>query len=242
MKKMMIVVCLLLSALAVNATTAKPLRVLFTHGGHKFQEKEFYAFWDALPGVTYTKCELPKDADMLKPGLEKDYDAIVLYDMVRQITTEQQQAFADLLKNKGIGLVATHHSIASHTNWPEYTKIIGGKFLLKPSVIDGKELPKSTWAHDQEINVTIADKKHPITKGLTDFTIHDETYGGYYVAPSSHVLLTTDHPKCTREIAWTTQYGKSRVCYLIFGHDNKAWVNPNYKELILRAIRWSAGK
>jgi type 1 glutamine amidotransferase len=88
----------------------------------------------------------------------------------------------------------------------------------------------------------VADKKHPITKGLASFTIHDEAYGGYYVAPSSHVLMTTDNPKCTREIAWTTQYGKSRVCYLIFGHDNQAWVNPNYKEVLLRAIRWAAGK
>ena len=28
----------------------------------------------------------------------------------------------------------------------------------------------------------------------------------------------------------------------MFGHDNKAWVNPNYKELILRAIRWTTAK
>ncbi len=241
MKKMMIVVCLLLAVLAANAET-KPLRVLFTYGGHGFQQKEFLAFWDALPGVTYTKCELPKDADMLKPGLEKEYDAIVLYDMVRQITPEQQKAFSELLKNKGIGLVATHHSLASHTNWTEYTKIIGGRYLLKPTTIDGKEYPRSTYSHDEDIRITVVDKKHPITKGLADFTIHDETYGGYYVAPSSHVLLTTNHPKCTREIAWTTQYGKSRVCYLIFGHDNQAWTNPNYKEILLRVIRWTAGK
>jgi hypothetical protein len=107
-------------------------------------------------------------------------------------------------------------------------------------VIDGKEYPKSTWAHGQDIPVKVVDKEHPITKGLADFTIHDETYGGYYVAPGVHVLLTTDHPKCAREIAWTRQYGKSRVCYLIFGHDNEAWQNPNYKELVARAIRWAS--
>jgi len=240
---MKLIRALCVAVLAVELAAAgetKPLRVLLTYGGHKFQEKEFFAVWDSLPGVTWAKCELPRQADMLKPGLEKEFDVIVLYDMVRQITPEQQTAFAELLKNRGIGLVATHHSLASHTNWPEYTQIIGGKYLFQPTVIDGKEYPRSTFSHDQELRVTVADKQHPITRGLADFTLHDETYGGFYVAPDVHVLLTTDHPKCNREIAWTKQYGKSRVCYLMFGHDNQAWQNPNYKELLLRAIRWCA--
>lgn len=241
---MKIIRSLLITALlATVATTAetKPFRVLLTYGGHGFQQKEFFAFWDALPGVTYTKCELPKQADMLKPGLEKEYDAIVTFDMVKGFTPEQQKAFTDLL-NTGIGLVVTHHSLGAHDNWPEYTKIIGGKYVHKPLTIDGKEYSKSTFAHDQDLRVTIVDKEHPITKGLADFTIHDEAYGNFYVAPAVHVLMTTDNPKCGRDVAWTTQYGKSRVCYLIFGHDNKAWVNPIYKELLLRSIRWSTCK
>jgi type 1 glutamine amidotransferase len=240
MKKMIIAACLLLGVLAANAET-KPLRVLLTYGGHGFQQKEFYAFWDSLPGVKYTKCELPKQADMLKPGLEREFDAIVLYDMVKGFTPEQQKAYVELL-NTGIGVVATHHNLGAHPDWSEYTKIIGGKYVFKPFTADGKKVGKSNYAHDQDLRVTIADKEHPITKGLAEFTIHDETYGNCYVAPGVHVLMTTDHPKCTREVAWTTQYGKSRVCYLMFGHDNKAWVNPNYKEVLLRAIRWAAGK
>lgn len=241
---MKIIRSLFITALLSTIATAeenKPLRVLLTYGGHGFQQKEFFAFWDALPGVTYTKCELPKQADMLKPGLEKEYDAIVAYDMVKGFTPEQQKAFTNLL-NTGIGLVATHHSLGAHNNWQEYTQIVGGKYMFKPSTNDNKVLPASNYAHDQDINVIVADKEHPITKGLAGFTIHDEAYGNCYVAPGVHVLLTTDHPKCTRELAWTTQYGKSRVCYLMLGHDNKAWVNPNYKELLLRAIRWSTAK
>jgi type 1 glutamine amidotransferase len=62
------------------------------------------------------------------------------------------------------------------------------------------------------------------------------------VAPDAHVLLTTDHPKCGHDIAWTKTYGKSRVCYLMFGHDEKAWQNANYQALLINAIHWSAGK
>jgi type 1 glutamine amidotransferase len=171
---MKIIRALFITALLATIATAeenKPIRVLLTYGGHGFQQKEFFAFWDALPGVKYTTCELPKQADMLKPGLEKEYNAIVTYDMVKGFTPEQQKAFTNLL-NTGIGLVSTHHSLGAHDTWSEYTKIIGGKYMFKPTTIDDK----------------------------------------------------------------------SRVCYLMLGHDNQAWANPNYKELLLRSIRWTIAK
>ena len=43
-----------------------------------------------------------------------------------------------------------------------------------------------------------------------------------------------------QHIAWSRQFRKSRVCYLIFGHDKKSWENPAYVDLLGRAIRWAA--
>src|SRR5208282_5201583 len=73
------------------------IRVLLTYGGHGFQQKPFFAMFDALAGVAYTKAELPKSADMLKPGLEKNFDVLVMYDMVPGFSAEQQNAFVELL-------------------------------------------------------------------------------------------------------------------------------------------------
>jgi len=56
------------------------------------------------------------------------------------------------------------------------------------------------------------------------------------------VLLTTDCPKNDPQVAWVTQYGNSRVFYFMLGHDHVAWQNPNYSEILLRGIRWTAGK
>jgi type 1 glutamine amidotransferase len=56
------------------------------------------------------------------------------------------------------------------------------------------------------------------------------------------VLLKTDHPKNDSNVAWVTKYGKSRVFYLMLGHNHEAWQNPNYPEIVARAIRWTAGK
>jgi len=215
------------------------IRVLLTYGGHEFEEAPLWAMFDALPNVQYTKAPMPESAAMLKPGLEKQYDVIVMYDMVPQITPEQQKAFVELLQ-RGIGVVSLHHNMGANRDWSEFAKLIGGKFCHQKIDIGGKDYGPSGWEHDQEIAVSVADKTHPITQGIADFTIHDEVYNHYYVAPDVHVLLTTDNPKNDPKIAWVKDYGNSRVFYLMLGHDSKAWQNPAYPELLARGIRWAA--
>jgi len=219
----------------------KPLRVLLTFGGHKFEEKEFFGMWDALPGIKYTKAPLPQSIDLLKPGLEKQYDVIVMYDMMKNFTTEQEKAFTDLL-HTGIGVVSLHHNLCSHDDWPEYRLIVGGRYFHQPETIDGKTYPNSAYLHGQHFEVKVADKDHPITRGLSDFTMDDEAYSGFYVSPDSHVLLTVEHPKCDHNVAWTNHFGNSRVFYLMFGHGPSAWQNPVYPQLLVRGIRWAAEK
>jgi type 1 glutamine amidotransferase len=239
-----IAVCFGIAAqVSVAAGADKPdkIRVLLTFGGHGFEEAPFFAMFDALPGVTYTKAEMPRDAGLLKPALKETCDVIVMYDMVGKISPEQQQAFVALL-NEGIGVVSLHHNLGAHRDWGEFTKIIGGKFIFGPCEFEGKPYTNSTWSHGEHLKVTVVDPNHPITKGLTDFEIHDETYGGYYTASDAHVLLRTDHPKNDPELAWTKEYGQSRIFYLMLGHDHYAWENPNYSKLLSQGIRWAAGK
>jgi type 1 glutamine amidotransferase len=220
---------------------AAKIRVLITTGGHGFEAAPFFAVFDAMPDVIYSKATLPEDADLLKPGLDEKFDVIVRYDMVSAISPQQQKAFVELL-NKGIGLVALHHNLVAHRNWDEYRKIIGGKLLLEPTTIDGKEFAKSPYRHDEDLTIHVVDPQHPITQGMGDFRIHDETYGLFYTSPAIHVLLSTDHPRNNPLVAWTNDYGKSRVVYLMLGHDGKAYENPQYRELVHRSIRWAAGR
>jgi type 1 glutamine amidotransferase len=222
-----------------TAPQGTKLRVLLTYGGHGFQEKEFFAMWDALPDVTYTKAPLPQSADLFRPGLEKDYDVIVLYDMVKSLSPSQREGLLALLQ-KGIGVVSLHHNLVANLDWEEYHKVIGGTWVGSKRTIDGIEYGPSIPEHGQEIPVQIADKDHPITKGLSDFVLHDETYGKTYVSPSVHVLLTTTNPKNIPAFAWTNQYGMSRIVYFQAGHDAEAWKNPNFQEILLRSIRWTA--
>lgn len=240
----MLLLSVLVGPLAASAAAQAPagkIRVLLFVGGHAFDEEPFFAMFDRMADITYTVAHMPNDAGLLKPGLEKQYDVIVMYDMTGSISPDQQKAFVALL-NTGIGFVPLHHNLGAHRNWDEYRKMIGGKYIFSDGLIDGRACVKSSYAHDQDLNVTIVDREHPITKGLKDFQIHDETYKDFYTAPNVKVLLKTDHPKNDPNLAWVHTYGKSRVFYLMLGHDAKAYQNPAYPELIRRGIRWAAGR
>ena len=93
-------VCFGLLALAVSAHAADAAggktRILLTFGGHGFDEKPFFAMFDAMPDVGGPRPRCPSGR-LLQPGLEKEYDCLVMYDMVAGITPEQQEAFVKLL-------------------------------------------------------------------------------------------------------------------------------------------------
>ena len=241
--KILLVTLFLLVLACQNKThennNKKEIQLLLTIGGHDFQEEHFFEMFDKLPGVNYHCIQLPDSANLLRPGLEKQYDVIVMYDMVTEISQEHQQSFIELLKT-GIGVVSLHHNLGAHRNWHEYVHIIGGKYVFETDTLDDTKHDKSDYAHDQDFLVQVADNNHPITQGISNFQIHDETYINYYTSPKAHVILKTDFPNSDPEIAWVKQYEKSPVFYLLLGHDSKAWENPNYPKLLLNAIGWAA--
>lgn len=226
---------------AQKMTANKPLRVLVVTGGHDFEREPFFQMFRSFGGITYEEVQHPQAHARLTPEAGRDYDAIVLYDMWQPISDEHQQAFVKLLR-QGKGLVALHHSLASYQTWDEYRHIIGGRWHTQKWMQNGKEQPASTFQHDVQFKVHIVDNKHPVTKGLQDFDIRDETYGNFEVLPKVKPLLTTDEPTSGRVIAWAHTYGKSRVVYIQLGHDHYAYENPHYRRLVLQAIRWVAGR
>jgi len=219
-------------------TPAKPIRILVITGGHDYKMDQFNQMLAGLgKNIQYQIAELPAAYDMFLPENRNKYDVIVFYHMWQKITDEQANVLADCIR-KGKPLVALHHSICAYDDWPEYFNIIGGKYFHKPTVVKGKEYPACTYIHDLHFKVRIVDRKNPVTKGLTDFEIFDETYKGYYVEKGITPLLTTDEPSSTSVIGWSKTYGKARVVTLQSGHDVPTFENPNYRKLLKQAIEW----
>ncbi|MHC4501636.1 MAG: ThuA domain-containing protein [Planctomycetota bacterium] len=134
------------------------------------------------------------------------------------------------------------HSIGAYQKWPEYRKIIGGRYYLNQLTEDGVVHAKSTYKHDLDMSVRVESPNHPITRGMTDFVIHDEAYKGCVFEKDNRVLLSTNHPASDEPVGWVRKYGKAKVCYLQLGHGPKAYANENYRRLVSRAIGWCAGR
>ena len=215
------------------------IKVLVFTGGHDFHPTFFNIFEHA--DIEYKHVEHPKANQVFTDGTAMKYDAIVLYDMWQDITEDQKRGLLKYLQ-AGKGLVSLHHSIANYQAWDEYLDITGTSYVTdaKGRTIRGKEYPQSTYKHDEWMNILITDQDHPITKGLGNFKIFDETYKGYYCSPDVHLLLTTDHKLNDKTIAWTKKYENNEIVYIQLGHGKEAFANPNFRHLVAQAIRWTA--
>jgi type 1 glutamine amidotransferase len=210
-------------------------KILVITGGHDF-EPSFYAIFESFKDVQYDTIIQPNFNTMITDQPPDQYSALVFYDMYQDITEDQKKAFFKLL-DKGQGIVFLHHSLASYQHWEDYVKIVGGKYI-ETAFYDDPDMRGSTYQEDIDLDIEILAKDHPVTDGLSDFSIYDEGYNYIEMIPKITPLLTTTHPDCTPTIAWAHTYSKSRIVYILLGHGPEAHENENYRKLVRNAIRW----
>ncbi|MBI5380269.1 MAG: ThuA domain-containing protein [Opitutae bacterium] len=220
------------------AATAK-VRVLLVLGGHGFHKEPFWALFDGCPDSTYEIVEHPDVHAMFKPDKARSYDVMVFYDMWDDITAEAKADLVQCLK-AGKGLVVLHHAYCSYRNWSEYTEIVGGRFEFVEWTDRAGKHPATSYKHNVDFTVRVTDPLHPVTRGMSDFKIHDETYRNGRVNPGVTPLLTTEEPTSTPTLGWTHRYGQAKVVTLLLGHDTKAYENVNFRRFLHQAIHWVA--
>ena len=242
MKKCLLFLYFIFTAF-LNFSTAgsspKTIRILVITGGHDYKAEQFNQMLSGLgENIQYQVAEFPVAYEMFFPANRKKYDVLIFYHMWQQITEEQAAMVSDCIR-QGKPLVVLHHSICAYDEWPEYINIIGGKYFHKPSNVNGKEYPACSYIHDIHFKVHIVNPDNPVTKGLTDFEIFDETYKGLYVGEEVTPLLTADEPSSSPVIGWTKKYGKARVVTIQSGHDVPTFENPNFRRLLKQSVEWA---
>lgn len=220
---------------SANLQASGTTNLLVITGGHAYDTVAFEKMFTQYDNMDIDMMSQPGANKALTNGKFSRYDALVFYDMWQEITENQKEAFVDLTR-KGVGLVFLHHSLVSYQQWAEFEKIVGGRYLEKEYVEDPEK--SSAYKHDIEMEVSVINNQHPVTKNMKDFTIVDEGYSNLRILPSVETLLTTDHPHCARKVAWTNKYNNSRIVYLLFGHDHKAYQDKNYQRLLFNTIKW----
>ncbi len=219
------------------AASPEKTKVLVVTGGHDFEKEPFDAMFKAIEGVEVETAVQKETSEAYDRDLS-EYDVLVLYDMAQKITDAQKKNLLKYLEG-GKGLVVLHHALGSYQEWPDYRKIVGGKFYIADREEDGVKHSKSGWKHDVKVRVNFADRRHPIVQGLSPFDIMDEVYNNYYVSPDVKPLLTVDHPLSDKVIGWTHFCGRAPVAYLLLGHGPSAFKDPDYRKLVSNAIAWA---
>lgn len=227
----------ILSVVAFIPMHAQNRSLLIIAGGHSFDTLAFFNIFDQMEGVGYDFLIQPEANRFLAITEEIPYDVLLFYDMWQPINEEEKAAYLRLAE-AGKPMIFMHHSLVSYQEWPEFEKIIGGRYAENKR----KELwPKSelsTYKHDVWVDVQIVEPNHPVTAGIKNFRIFDEVYGNYKVGEKVRPLLKTSHPESTPVIAWENKYNNSTIIYLQPGHGASAYESAELRQLISQAIKY----
>ena len=184
------------------------------------------------------------DPAYFAPDKIKEFDAIMFNNTTgRDLIPDEghRQSILDFVKS-GKGIAGIHSACdALYEKWPEYGEMMGGFFQGHPF---------------RKISVKLDDPTSPLMAMFEGkgFEISDEiyTFKDQYSREKVHVLSSIDWENANIQeggnradndyaLSWIREYGKGRVFYCAFGHDDQIWWNPAILRHYLAGIQYAAG-
>ncbi len=174
-------------------------------------------------GISFTYTENPNDLNA--ENLSR-YDGLMIYANHEQITPEQESALLNFVE-QGKGLIPVHCASFCFQNSPKYIDLVGGQFSKHGT---------------DTFTTTIIKKDHVITSSLKEFSTWDETYVHDKLAKDITVLMERIEGDHHEPWTWVKEFGKGRVFYTAYGHDERTWNNPGFQQLMKQGILWAVGE
>ena len=129
---------------------------------------------------------------------------------------------------QGKGLLALHAATICFDDWPLYREILGAWW----------EWGTSGHAPFQGHQMNVIETSHPITKGISDFTIQDELYIHARFTDSVSPLIEGEWEGQRHPMLWVRDFEQARVCYNALGHGVEAFEHPQNRLLLKRGALW----
>jgi len=214
---------------------AESLKLAVVTGGHAYDVVNFHRLFRAIGDDIDVYIQHMDDFASASAEMRRWYDVVLFYLMLMDGPADEGHSWYEgkpktVLEELGQapqGIVLLHHGILAYPysrRWNELTGINGRSF---------------GYSIGEKVTTHIANPDHAITRGLHDWTMTDETYSMPDAGPGSRVLLTTNHPKSMKTIAWTRQLDRSRVFNYQAGHDNETWQDESFRKVLRRGILWA---
>jgi len=195
----------------------KDWRVVFVRAS-RFFTPELISDADLLITSRHSR---PDDIDWRGEGLVDSMDKGELF-----WNDENAAAIVDSVKNRGMGFLALHNTIACGHDG------ITGFLDIEP--IPHNEV-QPLWVRD-------LNGMHPVTRGIENFLIPlDEQFAVVIRSHSTTTLFETTamHDKRRAVGGWCLERGAGRIVGMLPGHDKAAYRVPQYRELLWRAAHWA---
>ena len=163
-------------------------------GQHAFDVPAFYRLFRSMPDVDFYVQDLENlVAD--HGHIRDQYDVLLFYNFHRETPGSDGKLWVQLetLGEVEQGILVLHHGLLAFPQWPVWSDICG----IRDRSFD--------YYPEQTVRIRVTDRQHPITRGVVPWEMVDETYTMEEPGEGSEILLTTNHPKSMRSIAWTRQ-------------------------------------
>ena len=171
-------------------------------------------------------------------GSRESYEVLLFYNAHVPTPGDEQYPMGgsardvlSVLGESGQGIFLLHHAILAYPDWQLWKDLNGGVRIDDGPVYQ-----------DQMVRIHNVAPDHPITRGMADFDVVDETYGANDAGEGSEVLLVTDHPESMKTMAWTRRHRNARVFCYQSGHDHAAFASSGFRQAVTRGIQWCAGR
>lgn len=216
---------LILPVFASQGIAAEKVDVLLMGGrGHDWE-----GFYNLISEVVERtgdfQLTLSADLDDLKAPHTDKYDVVLFYGSGGNfVNNAQEKGLAHFVAGGG-GMVGVHATDAFKKS-DLYWRLLGGRF---------------TGHGGGKFTIRIDDKNHPITARMKGFEIQDETYRNeYHPNVTLHSLGHVDRGQEQQSMIWVHKYKKGRIFNTTLGHDQAAWTNPAFQQLVVRGLYWAA--
>ena len=221
-----VLVLIIMIALGWRFVFPPPVSVLILGGskGHKTAQMAELIF-SGLENRPF-RFKYTEDLNTLSPEILQLYDVLIITSNQAQIETAQERALLEAVE-RGLGLVVVHSASHAFRNSSYYTELVGGRFDTHGTGI---------------FRSRIIDANHPVMQGYNSFESWDETYIHKQLGNDLRVMMIREHEGGYEPYSWSRRQGKGKVFYTALGHDERTWIQPEFQDLIARAISWTAGR
>ncbi len=208
-------------------TAPRKIELLFL--GHAQEHHNSRAYMPVLAtnlsqsgiNITYTE-----NLDDLNPETLDLYDGLIIYANHESLNPTREKALLDFV-DEGHALIPIHSASFCFKDSPAYIELVGGQFM----------------SHETgTFTANIIKKEHPAMQSAQEFSTWDETYRHTKMADDITVLMELVEGTHHEPWTWVKNYGRGKVFYTAYGHDERTWNNPGFQQLIKAGIVWAVNE